>query len=44
LSEAHIDIKNTHKDPTMNYIPKPKAPSKTLLEAQRKDELLNQLK
>jgi hypothetical protein len=33
LSEVHIDIKNTNKDPTINYIPKPKAPSKTLLEA-----------
>jgi hypothetical protein len=37
-------VKTTNKDPTVKYVQSPKVYSKTLLDAQRKEEQLGQLK
>ena len=44
LIEEHVDIKIRSKDPTTKFIEKPKIYSKTLLDTQRKEEILKELK
>jgi hypothetical protein len=44
LTDTLVDIKVTSKDPTLNYIQNPTVASKTLLDNQRKEEMLNELK
>jgi len=44
LAEKESDVKVTSKDPQMGYVKQPKAKSKTLLEMQRKEEMLKDLK
>jgi hypothetical protein len=38
------DVKETNKDPSLSYITKPTFATKTLLEKQRKDEMVNNYK
>ena len=44
LLEGNTEVKQIDKDPTLKYIENPKARSKTLLDNQRKEEMLSQLK
>lgn len=44
LEATITHVKNTEKDPTIKFVEDPKIYSKTLLDAQRKEEMLNQLK
>lgn len=41
LEATITHVKNTEKDPTIKFVEDPKIYSKTLLDAQRKEEMLN---
>ena len=42
--ETNTEVKITSKDPTLKYVENPKFNCKTLLENQRKEDMLNDLK
>ena len=44
LLDTITDVKVTDKDPSLKYVENPKVPTKTLLDNQRKEEIISKLK